>query len=472
MDFIKKNWQSIIFLGLWCGITLFQLFNHTPWYDEAHAWNIAQSLNFLEILDFMHIEGHTFLWYLCIMPFAKLNIAYPYSMLIVNWIFCFIAILILWFKAPFQSWLKVLIIFSFPFLQYYPIVARCYAIGIMFLFLVASFEQEKLKRPNLYALLLVMLANTSVVAMFAATILGAQFVFELIKNKVKKVVPYMILLIGSGLILYQLGVHVSWMKLATLRYYHAYQNSKVLPLLLSAIEGTYKTSFILITFLAIVLFLTVFYLKNKIFPVFLIFTTMCMLAMYCFIYRGFFWHDLFFYIFLIVSVWIVFNKYENLKWKVIPIALLAIISCVLILWKPSNEKYNAVYFDDSKYVAKFILNNKNLRSAKLVASGYKANTIGPYLRKAYIDVKILCSGFSFNSYPKNWYFCGITNPLYSYLDNFYREDSNTYFILYKSLIPDLSSIRVHSFPDNEKYYDLTIYADLGNTLIYQFKNEK
>jgi len=472
MDLIKKNWQTIIFLGLWCGITLFQLFNHTPWYDEAHAWNIAQSLNFLEILDFMHIEGHTFLWYLCLMPFAKFNIGYPYSMLVINWIFCFVAILVLWFKAPFQNWLKVLIIFSFPFLQYYPIVARCYAIGIMFLFLVASFEQEKIKRPNLYSFLLVMLANTSVVAMFAATILGAQFVFELIKNRVKNVVPYLILAIGSGLILYQLGVHVNWFKQSAMKYFQVIQNSKTTETLLNTLSEVYKSNFILMSFLVIALILGVFYYKNKIFPVFLIFTTTCMLAMYCFIYRGFFWHDLFFYIFLIVSVWIMFNKYENLKWKAIPIALLAIISCVLILWKPSNEKYKAVYFDDSKYVAKFILNNKNLRSAKLVAAGYKANTIGPYLVKSNIDVRILCSGFSFNSFPKNWYFCGMTTPLYPYLDKFYREDNNTYFILYKSLIPDLSSIRVYSFSDKEKYYDLTLYADLGKTLIYQFKNEK
>ena len=270
MDLIKKNWQTIIFLGLWCGITFFNLFNHTPWYDEAHAWNIAQGLNFIEILDFMHIEGHTFLWYLCLMPFAKLNIGYPYSMLLINWLFCFTAILILWFKAPFPNWLKFLIAFSFPFLQYYPIVARCYSIGIMFLFLVAMYEKVKLKRPNLYAFLLVMLANTSVVALFGATILGALFLFELIKNKIKNSSPYLILFIGSVLILYQQGNNL---KYADVSGFDVPANA--LSMILEGLKVLYKTNFILVLIIVFIIILSVFYLKNKVFPTLLVFTTLC-----------------------------------------------------------------------------------------------------------------------------------------------------------------------------------------------------
>ena len=404
MDLIKKNWQTIIFLGLWCGITFFNLFNHTPWYDEAHAWNIAQGLNFIEILDFMHIEGHTFLWYLCLMPFAKLNIGYPYSMLLINWLFCFAAILILWFKAPFPNWLKFLIAFSFPFLQYYPIVARCYSIGIMFLFLVAMYEKVKLKRPNLYAFLLVMLANTSVVALFGATILGALFLFELIKNKIKNSSPYLILIIGSGLIL--------------------------------------------------------FYLKNKVFPTLLVFTTLCMVLMFIFIYKGFFWHKFFIYFYFITSLWILFNKFNNLKLKFIPITLLTIVSIMFIFWRPSSFMYNKVYLNNSGAIANFILKHSSLKTANLVAAGYYANTVGPYLRKENVDIKILCSGFSYNSYPQNWYFCGMTTPLYIYLDKFYKET-----------LPNLSSIRIYS-QDKKNYYDLVVYANLGDVLIYKFRNAK
>ncbi len=128
--FKKQNWVMIISLLLWVTVTLIRVFNHSPWYDEAHAWTIAQELNLIEIIRLMRIEGHTFIWYLLLMPFAKTNFMYPYSMLLLNWLFCFIAILILWLKSPFNNWIKFLISFSFPFLALYPVVARCYAIGI------------------------------------------------------------------------------------------------------------------------------------------------------------------------------------------------------------------------------------------------------------------------------------------------------------------------------------------------------
>ena len=74
MDILKKiNWGMIISLILWCVVTLIRVVNHSPWHDETIAWLISQELNFIEIIKIMKIEGHTFLWYLVLMPFAKAN---------------------------------------------------------------------------------------------------------------------------------------------------------------------------------------------------------------------------------------------------------------------------------------------------------------------------------------------------------------------------------------------------------------
>ena len=183
MWFKRVNWIKINIILLWCTITLIRVFHHSPWYDEAHAWLIAQELNLIEIIKLMKIEGHTFIWYLCLMPFAKTNFMYPYSMLLLNWLFCFIAILILWLKAPFNNLVKFLISFSFPFFAMYPVVARCYSLGIMFLFALAAMEKVKLNHPNWYALLLILCANTSVMAAVGATVFGGMFLYEMIKNK-------------------------------------------------------------------------------------------------------------------------------------------------------------------------------------------------------------------------------------------------------------------------------------------------
>lgn len=169
----KNIWTKVGFIfsiSLWCLITLIRIFHHAPWYDEAHAWAIAQDLNIFELFKFLKTEGHTFLWYVLLMPFAKTNFMYPYSMKLLNWVFCFSALLIFWLKAPFNNWVKFFVTFGFPFLAVYSLLARCYAIGILFLFMLISMDKEKLKHPNWYSLLLILLANTSLMGTVPATV--------------------------------------------------------------------------------------------------------------------------------------------------------------------------------------------------------------------------------------------------------------------------------------------------------------
>ena len=207
----KQNWGMIISLSLWCAITLIRVLLRSPWFDEAHAWLIAQELDLFEIIKLMKIEGHTFLWYLVQMPFAKTNFMYPYSMLLLNWLFCFIAILILWLKAPFNNWVKFFISFSFPFLGMYSVVARCYAIGIMFLFALTAMEKSKLKHPNWYSLLLILCANTSIMAAAGATVFGIMFVFNMkftvfILFASLPILILLVLTVGAGLIMATINV--------------------------------------------------------------------------------------------------------------------------------------------------------------------------------------------------------------------------------------------------------------------------
>ena len=55
-----------------------------PNYDEAHAWNIARHLSTAEIFTVSKTEGHPFLWYYLLMPLAKANLLYPYSLYFLN----------------------------------------------------------------------------------------------------------------------------------------------------------------------------------------------------------------------------------------------------------------------------------------------------------------------------------------------------------------------------------------------------
>ena len=170
----KSNIFVIIVMILFITLTTIGVLHHEPWFDEAQAWLIAQDLNFGELLKYMKYEGHMFMWFLALMPSAKLNLTYPLPMLFTNVIFAWGAVYILLKKSTFNPILKVLIAFSMPIAYQYAVLARPYAMGVMFLFALAALYKDRLQKPILYAILITLCANTS--SMLSKS--SSSFVFE------------------------------------------------------------------------------------------------------------------------------------------------------------------------------------------------------------------------------------------------------------------------------------------------------
>lgn len=143
----KNNLWFWIVITIYVLITVLRVLNHQPWFDEAHAWHIAQEKNLLEVIQLMPVEGHTFIWYLLLMPFAKTNFHYPWPMFILNYTFALVSVIILWKKAPLHNITKTIITFSFPFFACLPVLARCYSIGVMLLFIILAVYKDRLKHP-------------------------------------------------------------------------------------------------------------------------------------------------------------------------------------------------------------------------------------------------------------------------------------------------------------------------------------
>ena len=68
---VKNNRTFIICMIIWCFITLLRLFAHQPWFDESYDWLLAEKLSVVQLFEHLHIEGHTFVWFFLIMPFAS-----------------------------------------------------------------------------------------------------------------------------------------------------------------------------------------------------------------------------------------------------------------------------------------------------------------------------------------------------------------------------------------------------------------
>lgn len=372
--FLLKNkafWVCIIF---WVIITLIRLINHQPWYDEALAWILVKDFQFGSILESLKYEGHFFVWYLMLLPFAKLNLWYPYSMLFLNWIFCFLAVILLWQKAPFNNWLKALITFSFPFLALYPIVARCYAIGILLLFVLCAMYKDKLKHPIIYSIIIFFCANTSVIALIGAFCFGVILLFELLEKKNIKDFKYVTTI---GLItIISLIIQVSKVSFDGLPAYKTVGADWSL-LLQPFIWLPFALNVIFIIFCTIIFGYCLFNDK-KVFCS-LVVTNAFLLALFQYIYAGDFWHYVFIYVYLICACWIALdgNQITTLNKKIIATTLSLVSFCCIFYLRYEPRVFQA----HSKDIANFVIENKFSNIISFSDLFYSAM---PYLNKENI----------------------------------------------------------------------------------------
>lgn len=346
----KTFWVCIVF---WIIFTLLRTIFHQPWSDEATAWEFARDFEWGSILESLKYEGHFFVWYLILLPFAKLNLGYPYSMLMLNWAFCFGAILLLWKYAKFNNFIKVAIIFSFPFLAYYPVVARCYSIGILLLFLLCAMYKDRLKHPIMYASIVFVCANTSLMACIGALIFGAVLLFDLFKSKQKK--DLKICLSIAFLCIITLLVQVLNVKMGGVPENKIHGITKEI-LLNPFVYFTPVVNAILLTFFTIGFTLSLF--KDKLVFGFLLITYGFLISFFQFCYCGDFWHWYFLYIYLICGCWIGFDReFLTDKSRQITTILLCFISILFIF----DMKYEPrVFVSNSRDIANFVKANNQV----------------------------------------------------------------------------------------------------------------
>jgi hypothetical protein len=134
---------------------------HEPWRDEAYAWLIARDAGWGEFLRLRAYEGTPALWYLMLMPLAKLGVPYL-SMSILNLLLAAgIAALILW-RSPFPIVTRMLLVFSYYLFWQYAIEIRLYTVALFLLFLTAAIYRERSSRPIAYALCVALMFNTTI----------------------------------------------------------------------------------------------------------------------------------------------------------------------------------------------------------------------------------------------------------------------------------------------------------------------
>lgn len=384
----KTFWIVII---LWAIITLLRVAFHQPWFDEAHAYIIAQELSPLDLIALMNVEGHTFIWYFLIMPFAKADLWYPYPMLILNWLFAFVAMIIFWKKAPLHPVTKTMVSFSYIFLAQIPVVARCYAVGIMFLFMLAAFYKERLEKPLLYAACIILCANTSVIALFGAAAFGFVYVFDMIKGALEDRVSrkdfrisFLILAVGAVLILWQLGCSNANFINQDNMFLHRFSGY------LMSENGTLIDYLNISALLAACIGLPVYCFKNRRVFFILIFPIAAMLWTFVAKYGGGPHHYVFFYIYALIGLWLM--KYFDVSSKK---ALAAEIIIALMFFGQifSHMSYTPGYFNSgSKIMADYFITDEVKNNGKVMIFKAFDMRFIPYIKDKNLDIYYYATG--------------------------------------------------------------------------------
>lgn len=149
---------------------LFVGFHHEAWRDEADAWLAARDMTPAQLFHWLGGAGTPGLWYLLLMPLAKLGFPYSAMMLLHAGLAIAVAALIA-FLAPFPRCIKCLTVFSYYFAYEYAVVARSYVLTILLLLLIVISLTRNRKRPLVIGILLFLLFNTNAHGFFVAGII-------------------------------------------------------------------------------------------------------------------------------------------------------------------------------------------------------------------------------------------------------------------------------------------------------------
>ncbi len=366
---ISKNIiLALLFTFVYFVICIVIDINRVPFWDEARAWLIAQNCNILEYLDLMKLECHMFVWYLIIFPFAKLNLFYPYSMQFLNTVIASAAIYVLWRKAPFLIYEKILITFSVPFLFLWGVVARCYSIGILFIFLALMYYKLRFKHPYRYLVYLCLAMNTSVMAFVGAFYLALIFIVENFKNK--NFIKLSLIFLGCILIvaIQDYAPNPDFLKqtpeMAFLRDFFGYILHPVFFIPQYAYQSILMSILRVSVDICCISFVVFSIKNNKKILSFILLTYLSLLIIFVLFYSGNFWHYFYFYFYFIVAFWIL--RIENKIPKVLNVFFIIILSC--FMFKGSlfiDSKMTTINDSTSLKIAKEILSNPKYKNVKL-----------------------------------------------------------------------------------------------------------
>lgn len=412
-----KDKKNIILLILFVGYLVFNgimLVGHELWRDEANVWLIARDLTPLQLFGEIRYQGHPCLWYLILMPFAKLG--FPFKTIsVLSFLVMALGAGIFTFKAPFHPLTKLICLISPIFSYYYPVIARNYCLIALLLLLLAYCYPERNEKPLFYGLLLGLLVQADTIALAAAGLMSVMWLCEGIMQSVRERQTAPVLMKIKGL----------WLPLASLflwmaEFWKVSDSPEYRFRQLSAAEFLWEIrdfSYSILTRMTgqgqafdlflILLFLTAGFLlsikcRNLWFMIVMIGSFLFQAVFSVLVYQLHIWHYITIGFTLIWFFWLgnrreeekeavsEKKKYLSISVRVLSEAVLIILSVTMFLrWNAPEESSsleNALFgvYSDGVNAAAYIRENVDREELILSTDVSESSTVQAYLGKDYV----------------------------------------------------------------------------------------
>lgn len=463
-EFINKNKLFLFVLLIYIFLLVFVSITRPFTQDELQSWLIARDLSPLGIIKQMKYEGHSFLWYFLLVPFAKTGCSVEIQR-VIPVMSSIIAVIVLWKKSSFDNLLKILITFSSGLVYYYGNFARPYCFVIPLLFIIASIYKDKDEHPYLYAILLGILGNVHLITLPIVGILvidywGKYFIKGNKDNNKKnknKILSLLVLLFILSIILYGIiyGFFFSSIRKSStlldtnLIRYWPFKFIKTISTDFMLFCG-YKTNIIFVIGMLIVFYLiirsTIKDFKNSI--VFWSFTLFLLLI------HSLFWFSTVLRLYLIIYVlifWYWINKDNKyLKYSIIIFILLTLPKTYNMII--DNTRYEL----SSSYLTTNYINNNIEKGSTIYYTEHNFyQLLTPYLKNYNIYSTISDKYVTYVTWDDNSRYV-------------FKEDNDRYNKIYKSIYNNYHDNSYIIFNYYGKYNNTEsneyLYEELINTL--------
>ena len=161
---VLKKWEIILYISvlvLYAAASIYLMFCHEAWRDEAQAWVLAKQLSWTQIPSLCPSEGHPCLWFYLIKISIVLGLPFKYFS-IISITFMTLAAGLFLFRADFHWVSKILIILSPLFFYYNPVICRNYSVVMFLVCSLCALWKDRREKPLIYALLVALLFQSHV----------------------------------------------------------------------------------------------------------------------------------------------------------------------------------------------------------------------------------------------------------------------------------------------------------------------